>query len=303
MKPHHTNPVDDCLLDPELIERSTQTRPLPRPEKKPPPRPKPRPAPSHNARATLAPNAVQARVSWEVFQVEAVEGLAPMHQGYAPHVEVVTVRSSLFAVPVIAASDLHKDGLLVFQRLAQTLDASRWEVILCGDMAGTIHRGEDASPAPLYDFVQANFRRLHFVLGNHDIAGLDTAARRNSDGTPCQLDRAPREVGGRRLCGVSGIAGQPNKRNRLRPDSFAHEVSFALRENPGGSVLCTHDTPLIAGFTPFIGQERLAAQVLPLGPLAHLFGHCHLKPLQVHAGQTLFVDVDARVLLLEPAEA
>lgn len=285
-----------------MIERSTQERPFTRPEKKPRHEPKPRPAPSRDARAALAPESVCARVSWELLQIEAVEGLAPMHQGYAPHVDVVTVRSSLFRVPVIVASDLHKDGLLVFQRLAQRLDASQWEVILCGDMAGTIHRGEDASPAPLYDFLQKHFQRLHFVLGNHDIVTPDTTERRNPDGTPCKLDRAPRYVGGRRLCGVSGIAGLSKKRNRLRPESFAHEVSFALQEKPEESVLCTHDTPLIEGFTPFIGQERLASQVLSLGPLAHLFGHCHLKPLQVQSGQTLFVDVDARVLLLEPAE-
>ena len=291
---------EDSLLDPELIALTTYERPLQktkRVQKLPPPKNQDqRPARTPEEMAPVTPYRPLFR--WEITEIKTIEGLSPMQGGYTPNVDLVRLRSDLFDAPVIVTSDLHKDGAIIFERLKSQLEASQWEVILCGDMAGTPKRGEDGTITPLFDLIQSSYKALHFVYGNHDIA--EATARHNEDGSPCKLDRAPRLVGGKRLCGVSGVFGTSKKRHRVRPETFLHEVKVALLENPSESILCTHDTPALLGFTPPIGQEELTKTVAALGPAAHFFGHCHLKPLQVAHQKTLFVDVDARVLLIEP---
>jgi Icc-related predicted phosphoesterase len=287
---------EDSLLDPELIALTTRERPLQKIK-----RAQKLQTPIKPLTPTRSPEELalsQPLFHWELQEITAIEGLSPMQGGYTPNVTLVKIRSDLFNTPVIVTSDLHKDGAIIFSKLKSQLDTKRWEVILCGDMAGTPKRGEDASITPLFDLIQASYKALHFVYGNHDIA--EAITRHNEDGSPCKLDRAPRMVGGKKLCGVSGVFGTSKKRHRVRPENFLHEVKVALQEEASRSILCTHDTPALLGFTPPIGQEELTKTVSALGPAAHFFGHCHLKPLQVAHQKTLFVDVDARVLLIEP---
>lgn len=288
-KHENTLPTHDeeSLLDLELISLTQRPRPLDRAKPAasgPAPQEAPSAPPSH----------------WELLADEPIPDLAPMRDGRPPHLRLCRAKSDLFTVPVLVASDLHKDGLEVFSRLARQPDALRWQVILCGDMAGTSTQGEDGPIGPLYDCIQANFGGLHAVLGNHDRATPEDRARRNPDGSPCLLDGAPRLVGGRRLCGVSFIAGRAQKYGRISPAAFDHALAAALGTQARESVLVTHDTPRVEGFTPFIGRDELRARLAAQPPRAHLFGHCHLRPITVQRGPTLFVAADARVLQLVP---
>jgi Icc-related predicted phosphoesterase len=283
------------ISDPELLDLTLSGAPLVKTKRAPqqkltPPKAKPQSA--------LVGAVTTPRILWEVVSGELIDGLLPMEGGYTPHVELVRVRSDLFTAPVIVTSDLHKDGGVIFTQLQKTLRAADWEVILCGDMAGTTRRGEDASITPLFDLLQSSYKALHFVYGNHDIS--EDKKRINPDGTSCRVDGAPRMVAGRRVCGVSGVIGNSKKRHRKLEKQFLRELDTALGEEAEASVFCTHETPAMLGFTPPIGKEELTQAVIERAPLVHFFGHCHLKPLQVLNGQTLFVDADARVLLIEP---
>jgi Icc-related predicted phosphoesterase len=260
--------------------------------------PKEKPLTTRVIPVTVEPPLTPIPFAWEVLSTNLFEGLSPMVGGYIPQVPLIKIKSDLFTSPVLVASDLHKDGLVIFSQMTKLLNAKEHDVILCGDMAGTVKRGEDASITPLFNFLQREYRSLHFVHGNHDIA--ETEKRSNPDGSLCQLDDAPRMVAGRRVCGVSGVFGTTKKRHRLLPDRFVSRVRAALLEDPSNSILCTHETPELQVFTPPIGQEMLSKVVCELAPKAHFFGHCHLKPAQAFFAKTLFVNADARVLWFVP---
>ena len=242
-----------------------------------------------------------SRAHLEIVAVEALDGLPPMQDGRAHLVDFVRCRSNLFNEPVIVTSDLHKDALQVFEHLALNLSTHDWHVVTCGDMAGTAQWGEDATPLQVLEFIQENYRSLHFVLGNHDTTTAEITGLRNLDGQICCLDGQPRELAGRRICGISGIMGKRNRPGRLAPDLFVEAISGALNDRSRQSVLFTHETPRLNSFHPRIGQDALAEVVQQRAPLAHFFGHCHLDPIAVEHHDSLFVSVDGRVLLLEPA--
>ena len=240
------------------------------------------------------------RTHLDVVTREAFDGLAPMQDGRAHQVDLVWCRSNLFGEPVIVTSDLHKDALQVFEHLAGAQKPDEWHVVTCGDMAGTTQWGEDATPLPMLEFILDKFRSLHFVLGNHDTTSAAITGLRNSDGRSCCLDGQPRELAGRRICGVSGIMGQRSRPGRLAPDLFVEAVTEALSDQNRQSVLFTHETPRLSSFQPCIGQDALTDAVQQLSPAAHFFGHCHLEPIALEDHGTLFVNVDGRVLLIEP---
>lgn len=240
------------------------------------------------------------RAHLEVVASEVLDGLPPMQDGRAHLVDVVRCRSNLFHEPVIVTSDLHKDALQVFRHLTGKLSAHDWHVVTCGDMAGTRQWGEDATPLQVLEFILNNFRSLHFVLGNHDTASEAITGLRNSDGQWCSLDGQPRELADRRICGVSGIMGKRKRPGRLAPDLFVEAVAEALSDQNRQSVLFTHETPRLSSFEPSIGQDALTESVQQLAPAAHFFGYCHLEPIAVQDHDSLFVNVDGRVLLIEP---
>ena len=241
------------------------------------------------------------RAHLTVVTCDAIDGLPPMQDGRAHQVDLVTCRSNLFREPVIVTSDLHKDALRVFEHLKGQLKApEEWHVVTCGDMAGTTQWGEDATPLRVLEFILESFRSLNFVLGNHDTVSEAIKSLRNSDGEPCFLDKHPRELAGRRVCGVSGIMGLRRRPGRLAPDVFTEAVGESLGEQAAQSVLFTHETPRLSGFQPSIGQDALAVAVQQGVPAAHFFGHCHLEPIALEHHGTMFVNVDGRVLLVEP---
>ena len=236
----------------------------------------------------------------ELLEETPIPGLLPMANGRFLSRTLVKAVSNLFDSPVILTSDLHKDTAHVANWLCDQINPAEWEFISCGDMAGTDRVGEDASPLPAFRGVLERFHRFHFVLGNHDSDHEDLHELKNFDGTPCLVDRAPREVGGREVAGVSGIVGNPRKPGRRSIEEFQRAVEETGLVKRTSRVLLTHETPRVEGFRRCIGREDLTLWVQSLAPIAHVFGHCHLNPISITKDRTLYINVDARIVLLEP---
>jgi len=79
---------------------------------------------------------------------------------------------------------------------------------------------------------------------------------------------------------------------------FLADVERALGTKSGCDVLVTHDTPLLDKQTR--GSANLARLVGKYPPKVHVFGHCHLATPLIEQGATLFVNCDARFILLLP---
>jgi predicted phosphodiesterase len=225
-----------------------------------------------------------------------------MRNGVRHPVEIWRLASDLYAEPVLFVSDLHKDCARVVAHVAGLLRPRDWAFVALGDLAGTERFGQDGDPTDDYLAIHRKFGRFYFVDGNHDRPRMEAYALANPDGSPCCLQGSDGlgSIGGQRLAGVSGIMSPRLAPGKLSPQVFEAAVEAALTA-PGLHTFVTHDTPLISGFSPAIGNPLLAKLVTRRGPRVHVFGHCHLTPAFLAAGPTTFVNADRRVVLIEPS--
>lgn len=144
----------------------------------------------------------------------------------------------------------------------------------------------------------AGFRWVAGVAGNHDLFGGPGEQTRFAgepginllDGVTVTLDAL-------RIAGVGGICGRPGKPNRRPPEAFEAAVAGLLQARP--DVLLLHEGPDdgAAG----LGNPRLRRLVENQRALV-VCGHAHWHaPLAELAGGAQVLNVDARVLILEPA--
>lgn len=88
-------------------------------------------------------------VCWQYRGSDAIAELALMSEGQPYPVEILRLRGDVFDVPVLVTSDLRDDAATALDRLEARigLRPSDCHVVTCGDMAGTGHFGEAATPA------------------------------------------------------------------------------------------------------------------------------------------------------------
>jgi len=130
------------------------------------------------------------------------------------------------------------------------------------------------------------------VLGNHDL--VDAHALHLAGAT--LLDGRTVERMGLRVGGVSGIIGPVHKPNRRDPAQFARTLTSVLRQPL--DVAVTHQGPRL-----FEGHDKgddvvndVYADAMGVG--IAVCGHCQWPEVAVREGRTMFLNVDARCIVL-----
>ncbi len=214
---------------------------------------------------------------------------------------IIHIKSNLFNEPVILTSDLHTYSYKVFERLADEIDLSKYIVITCGDMAGDGILGHDADPTDTYEFIRQRAKALYVIQGNHDLPSIDDNLMHNlcnHDGIHCFLPDG--QILNTTLGKIGGVHGTISNKNHpyKKPKNIYLKILENLLKN-NLDILITHDTPSFHnGQEKVIGQDDIYNLVKKYKPKIHIYGHCHHHNFIEYNSGVYFINVDARVLVI-----
>lgn len=169
--------------------------------------------------------------------------------------------------------------------------AARTGVILAGDLFAVANkRGGYGDVAEVWHAFAERFAWVAGVAGNHDdvssVRGLPNA--HVLDGEVVELD-------GLRIGGVSGIVGNPDKRNRRSEDDFLAQLSRTLDDQP--SIVVLHEGP--HGDRDQPGNAAVRELLAVSGAGLTICGHSHWHtPIAELAADAQVLNVDTRVAVL-----
>jgi Icc-related predicted phosphoesterase len=222
---------------------------------------------------------------------------------------ILTVKTDLVKVPTLITSDLHSHTEAVIDDISDIIDISKYQVIALGDMAGEMIFGSDGDPTPSYKRLN-QLTTLHLVQGNHDLppSNLDDLMNlKNSDGSMCYISDGEKitKTPNGNIGGVHGTISLKSHPYKKTPDHY-----YALIQNlfkwAKPSILLTHDTPEIpivdlnGKTTNLIGKTGLFQMVTKYKPKIHMYGHCHHRYAFMYVKGVMFINADARIIIMEP---
>jgi Icc-related predicted phosphoesterase len=171
-------------------------------------------------------------------------------------------------------------------------------VILAGDLWAdpqSRKRGGLGDVAPVWNTFARSFRWVAGVLGNHDqLDRTSYASQHLLDGTVVTPD-------GLRIGGVGGIIGHKGKTGRKPEADFLRMLHEVLATKP--DIVILHMGP-DAPESDLRGSEVVRRALEEYPPTLVVCGHCHAhQPIHELANGTQVVNVDARVIVVQPAVA
>lgn len=231
-----------------------------------------------------------------IRSVESIPNLLPMEGGDLPRIEVTWMEGSPYTENVLITSDLHKDLVPVLDHLDTILRPEEWVFISAGDMAGTTRFGVDGNPTEGYRRILKEFKVFYFIAGNHDILDEECQTWTNKDGSPCDLAvGGVREIAGQKFLGQHGIISTKQKPNRFSLEEYQKPFKAGTKVH----TVVTHQPVQIDGFAPEIRPCGLEPVVIELKPSLYVFGHHHVEPALLTAGEITYLSCDSRVFLFE----
>lgn len=224
--------------------------------------------------------------------ISAIVTLKERFYTYNISTEIFIINTNTIKDPILCVSDLQECQALnkeIFDTAVNILkdhhDLSTTTLVLVGDLYGESYikngkRIEIKGKTGMvnYDYLKINDLPPMIVYGNHDLPN-PTLKREN-----------PKNQNGTTFAGVDYIISSqyPN---------FLKEAELSLKNNP--NIFVSHDTPLLKNQKR--GQPQLTQLVKKYKPKVHIFGHCHLhEPIHIENG-ILFINCDARFILLLPS--
>lgn len=182
--------------------------------------------------------------------------------------------------------------------------ASSLGVVLTGDLfcgEEVDRRGETGDVRSVWEAFAQRFMAVVGVAGNHDTFGDQREEKSFRSGAGRYLlDLDVVTVGGLSIGGLSGIVGDPGRRNRRVEDEYVVGVEV-LTTAPGLDLLVLHESPGLSQHG-LVGNERVAqllgARHVPLVVCGHSHWGQHLAELP---SGTQVLNVDARCVVLLPA--
>ena len=226
---------------------------------------------------------------------------------------ILTVETDMVKVPTLITSDLHSHTQAVLNDLGYNdIDISKYLVLTLGDMAGEGIFGSDGDPTEFYKRISLT-SQLYLVQGNHDLPPEnieDLMELKNQDKTPCYISDGEEiyNTPNGTIGGVHGTISLKKHPYKKLPETF-----YALLENvlkwKKPDIIMTHETPEISYSTPdnskvtkLIGKEELFQMITKYKPKIHMYGHCHHPFAFIYTKRVMFINADARILLLHPLQ-
>ena len=223
--------------------------------------------------------------------------------------EVIRLESDLFAVPTIIMSDLHSHTGAIFERLDREIDLSRYIVLTAGDMAAAEPIfGYDGDPTEFYEFMAQKAGQFYFVQGNHDLPPANPKrlkSMKNSVGKKCYIEDAETvmtEVG--MIGGINGTVSDKKHPYKKTHEEFYRQVDHLFKRPV--RIFITHETPSYELVMDdgvkreLVGQPLLYEKVVKKRPVVHIYGHCHHPRAINFLKGVYFLNVDSRILIIEP---
>ena len=229
--------------------------------------------------------------------------LVGRHVDLPPDLDGLILTSDLQGMEPLASVESPRPlGRLVAHRLeelsrARTIPPThRMGAVLAGDLHSVPDLSRRGASGPVdaiwLDFAD-RFRWVAGVLGNHDqLEGRDDLEAR---GNVHLLDGEVRNLDGLEIAGVSGIMGRPTKLNRKTPEHFLGLVRACCGRRPDLVVL--HAGPSIEE-EGLRGSHEVREILEKTTRQSVVFGHCHWPEPMRTIGETVLLNVDARVVLL-----
>ena len=225
--------------------------------------------------------------------------------------EIISIQTDLVKTPTIFTSDLHSHSYRVFEHLDSILDLSIYDIYTVGDMSGEMIYGSDGDSTPLYQMIKSKCNHLYVTQGNHDLPPSNISnllQMENTDGSTCYLsdgEELVRTLNGTVGC-VHGIIAHSDKKKPYRKyvDLYNALLQNILKKKP--EFLFTHDTPALSYTKPdkkhveFIGKNSIFDLIKKYKCKVHVYGHCHHPNVMTYIDQTLFINADARIIILNP---
>ena len=212
--------------------------------------------------------------------------------------DIVGATLNIFGVPVIIMSDLHSHSFELFEK--DTVDFTKYYVIAVGDYV----RGSDGNPTDFYNYLltELNVKGLYVVQGNHDLppsqSDVDHKTKLFVQKHILRDGEAKSSPFGK-VGGVNGIISNkshPYKMNDKKFFNFLHKLIPQHLD-----VLLTHDTPrFFCKGKEFIGKDDIYKTALRIRPKVYIYGHCHHPQLHTVHKDIHFLNVDGRVVIVEP---
>jgi 3',5'-cyclic-AMP phosphodiesterase len=211
------------------------------------------------------------------------------------------------ALPRESSMEVRLLGELVAEELPIVLEilgiaSERTGILLTGDFYSAPQadeRGASGDVRPVWDAFSQRFRWVVGVLGNHDRFGLDGTPTNDLadapnahclDGTTCFVD-------GLTLAGISGIIGKPTKPLRRSAADYLATLDRLSRKQP--DILILHSGPSV--LEPALpGADELATVYRRQSYPLTIFGHVFWPVPLVECGDNQLLNVDSRVIILQP---
>ena len=212
---------------------------------------------------------------------------------YNVSTEIVIITTNTIKDPILSVSDLQESEALnqeIFNTAIKLIkeyhDLSTTTLVLVGDLYGEsyVNNGKrieikGKTGRVNYDYLKINDLPRLIVYGNHDLPNSNLVR-----------DQMISTQNGTTIAGVDYIISS-------QYPTFLKDATTTLKMTP--TVFVSHDTPLLTGNSR--GQLQLTKLVKQYRPKVHIFGHCHLpEPISIEDG-ILFVNCDARFILLLPS--
>ncbi len=213
---------------------------------------------------------------------------------YDIQTEIIVVKTNAILDPILCISDLQECAELnqnIFDTAITILkdydDLQKVTLVLVGDLYGESYikdgrRIEIRGKTGLvnYDYLTINNLPRLIVYGNHDLPNPEISTSRN---------RTLLLTHGTTLSGVDFIESKEFL-------NFKIETEMVLKSKP--DIFVSHETPLLKG--QFKGNASLTKLVKHAQPKIHIFGHCHLRPPITIEDNIIFINCDARFILILP---
>lgn len=214
------------------------------------------------------------------------------------------------ALPAWGQEGVRLAGEAVAEQLAGLAEAGALPpadltgVVLAGDLwcdPACRKMGGLGDVRPVWRAFAERFRWVAGVAGNHDAFGhpREKAAFVTEERTHL-LDGDVVELDGLRLGGVGGIVGDPRRPNRRDPVDQTDLVLAVLSRDV--DLLVLHEGPDVPGYD--LPGEPALREALDVAEdqASVVCGHVHWRQPGARLGRRQVVNVDARVLVLTPAQ-